>query len=173
MEKDMFYNYPGNPGYDSVMTAPVAPSGVVIAKGNAVSPLINAGGDQLGARAKANSEFDLYFRLYGEADGGIESVAKDAKFSFDVMDSGGNVVSNAVAADGKTPLLDADGNETRMFEPELLASGIEVKVRIRASDSDPVGHGLRFGVYRMRLSMEYGGKTYSLFSENDGILSIE
>ena len=156
--RDMFYNYENHihrkkqpllPPYEQPKT--------LEACGN-VERLLNVKGDEIGVKGKVNSAFYLYFDFKGDAynDEGLREktlweVLSTSEIYFDVLDQKREVVAS--------------------FTPELCENADEIRVQILTSEEGP----LKYGVYRMHLYFDPGENmgTYTLFSEEDGILSIE
>jgi len=154
--KDMFYNYehhinrknyPVTPPYDTPKS--------LNACGN-VEVLRNAKGDEIGVKGKVNSKFNLFFRFSGDAydDNGVfeqplRYVLEDSKLYFDVLDKKRDVVAS--------------------FVPELSPYADEIRVTVYTSEEGP----LKYGVYKMHLYFETEEGIYTIFSDEDGILSVE
>lgn len=154
--KDMFYNYEHNINKKtSPKLAEYDQPKMLDICGNA-ERLCNAKGDMLGIKGKVNSKFYLYFDFFGEVtddegffEGTLRDALANAVLHFDVLDKKHEVVAS--------------------FEPELSDYLDEIRVQVYTSEDGP----LKYGVYRMHLYFETDEGVYSLFSEEDGILSIE
>lgn len=154
--KDMFYNYEHNINRKISPKLPVYDMPKMINVCGNAERLLNAKGDMLGVKGKINSKFYLYFDFVGEVvdDNGLfESTLRDALANsilhFDVLDKKSEVVAS--------------------FVPELSEYIDEIRVQIFTSEDGP----LKYGVYRMHLYFEKEDGIYTLFSDEDGILSIE
>jgi len=131
-------------------------------------------GQPIGVEAKENSVFKLYFSLDTLFDdGSLYPVLSDAIFNFKVFDRQHTVLLS------KTKDLDPTPNASSEAEIDDVAGeyaniGIifddkTVCVELDATDGSP----LKYGLYTMQLNTTLSyGKTYTLFSERDGKLSI-
>jgi len=152
----MFYNYDHNIKQE-IYPMPPLDTANRLNNCSAAKILTNVKGDELGIAAKINSKFYLYFSVWGEvidddspfASETLREVLENAVLHFDVLDSKREVVAS--------------------FEPELCEYANEIRVKVYTSEEGP----LKYGVYRMHLYFENEEGIYTLFSEEDGILSIE
>ncbi len=176
--KDMFYNYdhkvilPTDPyvGTHYIdLNKPEKPESC-----NCAKILRNVKGKPIGIEAKDNSVFKLYFSLDTLFDdGSLYPVLSDAIFNFKVFDRQHKVLlSKTVDLD---PVSDA-ASEAETDEPasEYANIGIIFDDKIVCVELNATGDSpLKYGLYTMQLDTTLaGGKTYTLFSERDGKLSI-
>lgn len=154
--KDMFYNYDHNINKKEYPENPIYYTNKKLHTTMAARKLFNVKGDELGVCAKVNSEFYLYFKVDGAAyadDGTFEADARtileNAILHFDVLNQKREVVAS--------------------FMPELSEYDSEIRVQIYTSEEGP----LKYGNYKMHLYFETENGIYTLFSEEDGILTIE
>lgn len=152
--KDMFYNYEHNVNTESPNFPPYSKQKELNTCSN-VKRLLNAKGDEIGVEGKVNSKFYLYFNIEGtvtdengEFEATLREVLESANIYFDVLDSKRDVVAS--------------------FVPELSYFADEIRVQVYTSEEGP----LKYGVYRMHLYFETEEGIFTLFSEEDGILSI-
>ena len=112
--------------------------------------LKNIKGEETGVYVKEGSLFDLYFTFDGECeDCSLMELLSEAQFSF--------------------MIYDIKHHELVTSEVEVYSEQCFAKVTVASE----IGGLLRYGNYYMRLEMIVDGITYTLFDENDGILSIE
>lgn len=151
--KDMFYNYDYNldkKTYPEPLIWHDCHGHAVAFAGGAV-PLTNAKGDVLGLLAKRNSDFDIYFTLDDLC--GDEMIAR-------IMDS--EIICNILAKDHKV-----------LLSPEVIKYDNHTLIaKVHASD-DTIPYGVyRVELYAKVIRLGVEPVKYTLFAENDGILSI-
>lgn len=147
--RDMFYNYEHNIADKDY--PPMKPrEGYKEAGDFSGADLIyNIKGDILGVRAKIDQPFKLYFYLDGEVeDGSLTELMSEASFYVQIYHNKSNELLGEIKAD-------ADVENT------LVAQ------------IDPAEFDMSYGVYRLKLIMNYDMSDYELFSGDSGILSIE
>ena len=148
MPRDMFYEYEHNINKKEYppMRPIDHPKKAISVHGAEL--LRNVKGDVLGVKAKANSDFTLYFYIDGEVeDGSVEELIDASEFFLQI--------------------IGADDEAIGEFKGEKYSSDT-IKFDMGASDDS-----MPFGNYRMRLVMNYNLMPYELFSEKDAILSIQ
>lgn len=151
MKKNMFYNYDyeqkEKPHYEPLFT----PGEEDRCVGTANTRLIkNKEGKEIGVEAKENSLFRLYFTFEGFVEeSNLPKLLSEATFTFKVFNHRSQLVFES---------------PVEIYPSEQMAS-----VTLVSEEDGP----LKFGNYRMQLDMIIDDITYTLFAQNDGILSIE
>ena len=156
--KDMFYNYEHRINVKEYSEGPFFGHRRTLEYTNGAHPLHNAKGEELGIKAKMNSKFKLYFDLEGlDPNIDLRAILESSTLHFDVLDFKREKVAEFV------PVLD---------DVEDL-----ITVNLIAAEDPEKENVLRYGVYRMHLYIEQpipgGTETFTIFSDRDGILSIE
>lgn len=143
--RDMFYNYEHN--IERKDPPPLSPFD---RKSEAdgfygAEPVFNAHGDCLGVKAKADSNFDLFFSLEGYIDGSnIYTLLSEGQFVLGVYSSKSKLIANFSG---------------EMFDDENLV------VHVDSSLLPP-------DLYSMKLIVVYDGETHTLFDNENSILRI-
>ena len=115
-----------------------------------VKLLKNIKGYEIGISAKEGSAFDIYFTFDGEyKDGPLSDLLRLGIFTFKIYDKKHHEVYSA-------PVI---------IYPEKCIAQVTV--------ISEVNENLKYGNYYMRLEMYLDGITYTLFAENDGVLSVD
>lgn len=115
-----------------------------------VQLLKNIKGEEIGVSAKEGSAFTIYFTFDGEVeDDTLSNLLADASFGFEVLDKKHHVILSS-------PVY--------VYADDCMASVDLI------SEYDGT---LCYGNYYMRLYMMLDGVFYTLFAENDGVLSID
>jgi hypothetical protein len=112
--------------------------------------LKNIGKREIGVSAKEGSAFELYFTFDGYVEEGtLSELLSEASFGFELLDKKHHVVLSAPVT---------------VYPEDCMAS-----VTIVSEYNGIVS----YGNYYMRLYMLLDGIFYTLFAENDGVLSID
>lgn len=115
-----------------------------------VQLLKNIKGEEIGVSAKEGSAFTLYFTFDGEVeDDTLSNLLADASFGFEVLDKKHHVILSS-------PVY--------VYADDCMAS-VDLISEYEGT--------LCYGNYYMRLYMMLDGVFYTLFAENDGVLSID
>lgn len=110
----------------------------------------NIKGDEIGVSAKEGSAFSIYFTFDGEVEDDIlANLLAEASFGFEVLDKKHHVILSS-------PVY--------VYADDCMAS-VDLISEYNGT--------LCYGNYYMRLYMMLDGVFYTLFAENDGILSID
>lgn len=147
--RDMFYNYEHNIADKEYPPMKPRESHKHAIDFSGADLIYNIKGDILGIRAKIDQPFKLYFYLDGEVeDGSITELMSEATFYIQIYHNKSNELLGELKAD-----IDIDNT--------LVAQ------------IDPAEFNMSYGVYRLKLIMNYNMSDYELFSRDSGILSIE
>ena len=115
-----------------------------------VQLLKNIKGEEIGVSAKEGSAFTLYFTFDGEVeDDTLSNLLADASFGFEVLDKKHHVILSS-------PVY--------VYADDCMAS-VDLISEYEGT--------LCYGNYYRRLYMMLDGVFYTLFAENDGVLSID
>lgn len=176
--KDMFYNY------DHKVILPTDPYvGTHYAEidqlkkpesHNCAKVLRNVKGQPIGIEAKENSVFKLYFSLDTLFDdGSLYPVLSDAKFNFKIFNRQHHVLLSKTEDLDPMPSAaseaEIDDISSEYANISIMFDDKTVCVELDTTGDSPI----KYGLYTMQLNTTLGyGKTYTLFSERDGKLSI-
>lgn len=110
----------------------------------------NIKGNEIGVSAKEGSAFSIYFTFDGEVEDDIlANLLAEASFGFEVLDKKHHVILSS-------PVY--------VYTDDCMAS-VDLISEYNGT--------LCYGNYYMRLYMMLDGVFYTLFAENDGVLSID
>lgn len=110
----------------------------------------NIKGNEIGVSAKEGSAFSIYFTFDGEVEDDIlANLLAEASFGFEVLDKKHHVILSS-------PVY--------VYADDCMAS-VDLISEYNGT--------LCYGNYYMRLYMMLDGVFYTLFAENDGVLSID
>lgn len=147
--RDMFYNYEHNIADKEYPPMKPKEPHKHATDFSGADLIYNIKGDILGIRAKIDQPFRLYFYLDGEVeDGSITELMSEAVFYIQIYHNKSNELLGELKAD-----TDIDNT--------LVAQ------------IDPAEFNMSYGVYRLKLIMNYNMCDYELFSRDSSILSIE
>lgn len=148
-KKDMFYKYDNNIKEPKPIYRPLPKPNRLV--GSAYAQLLkDITGKEMGVRAPEGSAFTIYFTFDGFVeDDTLSNLLSEATFGFEILDKKHNVLLS-------TPVI--------IYPDDCMAS-VDIVSEYNGE--------LSYGNYYMRLYMMIDGIFYTLFSEHDGILSIE
>lgn len=175
--KDMFYNYDHNIDRDITPLHPLPPkSHEILASDKDSSVVKNAKGDEIGVRVKKGMPFTLYFYL--EDYDTHRPVNTDYNTVEEILKSN-TVITVMTGRHQEVFTLHYPTREIFDFNLSELRIHIPMSTLLQSEDEEDdkptiieYASLLTNDTYRIKLSLEFEGGSYNLFSDSDGLLIV-